>query len=538
MDKLLVALRQLRWRLSIQQWIRFVAAASFISSTTACVWLFLTKLFPMLGDPVPVFFGMFALGVAAATVMAVLRRPGLVRTALETDDRLALDERLTSSYELADAEGAMVEALHRDARAYLDRLNMRKAFPYGVPRHARWLVVPLLAFGLAHMLMPELDLLGHREREAEAYAREQAVRVRAEKLRKAVRPLEKLSGENVADLLEAATSVERIAESMESREINEKQALAKLTNLANELMKQREQLQESTPVPKLAGDMSKLGMTREMANDIQNGRFGDAAQKAKELAEKMKKGGIDEKKSKRLADELKTLSEMLGGKESQVGQALADAASSLATGDLESALQAMNAMELSLEDLASVLEQLEMLNLALGDLARWRQDMLGPSEFCRICGMPLKPCDISHCPGGCCGPGCSCFGMCKRCYAGIGGMWAEGLGGIGGGMGARGRGRGGLTGELPEVSPAFKPTVAPGPLTKGKVLADILQKSAPDEDVETTLDYVSGAFIQVRQEAEQALTKEQIPPGSKEFVRQYFGSLEPEDRAQLRDNGS
>ncbi len=68
----------------------------------------------------------------------------------------------------------------------------------------------------------------------------------------------------------------------------------------------------------------------------------------------------------------------------------------------------------------------------------------------------------------------------------------------------------------------------PGEMTKGKVLASIMRHAAPDENAESTVEYVSEALIQVQQQAEQALTKEEIPPGSREFVRQYFGSLEPE----------
>jgi hypothetical protein len=65
-------------------------------------------------------------------------------------------------------------------------------------------------------------------------------------------------------------------------------------------------------------------------------------------------------------------------------------------------------------------------------------------------------------------------------------------------------------------------------MTPGKVLSSIMKHSAPDEDQEATAEYVSETIIEVQQAAEEALTKEEIPQGSKEFVRQYFGSLEPE----------
>lgn len=83
-------------------------------------------------------------------------------------------------------------------------------------------------------------------------------------------------------------------------------------------------------------------------------------------------------------------------------------------------------------------------------------------------------------------------------------------------------------GELPDVQSSFTPTTLPGEMTPGKVLSSIVQHNAPDEDPEATAEFVSDTIIEVQQAAEEALTKEEIPQGSKEFVRQYFGSLEPE----------
>ena len=104
-------------------------------------------------------------------------------------------------------------------------------------------------------------------------------------------------------------------------------------------------------------------------------------------------------------------------------------------------------------------------------------------------------------------------------------------------MGRAGRGRGGMVGDLPGQGGAFKPTMLPGQMTRGKILANILQKAAPQAGDEPDLDYVAGAFVEVRQDAEKALEKEEIPPASKEFVRQYFGAIEPERAASEAGRG-
>ena len=99
-------------------------------------------------------------------------------------------------------------------------------------------------------------------------------------------------------------------------------------------------------------------------------------------------------------------------------------------------------------------------------------------------------------------------------------------------MGGPGRGAGGQVGNLPNPNVAFQPTKLQGGMTKGKILAGIMQKTTPDQDAQPTQDYLVKTFESVQQEAEQALTKEEIPPGAKEYVRQYFGNLEPEEAQQ------
>jgi hypothetical protein len=98
-------------------------------------------------------------------------------------------------------------------------------------------------------------------------------------------------------------------------------------------------------------------------------------------------------------------------------------------------------------------------------------------------------------------------------------------------MKGEGWGLGNEVGELPEGAEVeFDPSVLPGPMTKDKALMTILEKGAPEPGAEPRREHLDRAFHEVKMEAEDALTKEEIPPGSKEFVRQYFGELEPERR--------
>ena len=512
MDPLKVMLRRVARRLAFHQWVVFTATMLFYSSCVALTWVVLTRLFPMLGDALWVSVGVLGAGVLGALVWTWRRRPSLVRAALETDRRLGLGERLTSSLELKDVQSPMVEALHADARRRLDGLSFREQFPLRIRGLARWSFVPLLALGLAYVFLPTYDLLGHRERIAEAKAKEQARVVQAERLEAAKQSIEKdAAGADAVDA-EILASIDAMAAELGTGQITEKQAFAKLSNVVEAIEKQRAELAAKDPIPQLQGDMNQFDAARDMAMAMQEGRMDDAAKKAAEIAKKLHDKNLSEADKKKLAKEMNALSKLAGGRNSELGKALAKAAAALGEGNPEDAAKALEELALSLEDIQSILDQMNQLAEMKAKLGEWKNSMLGPSEFCRYCGTKLGECEGGSCdkPGG-----HTHHGACARCVGGAG-------------LRGPGQGAGGILGELPEIDTAFKPSVAGGPMTKGRMLADIIQRTAPEQGQQPTVENLSGAFVQVQQEAEQALTQEEIPIASKEYVRRYFGSLEPE----------
>jgi hypothetical protein len=54
------------------------------------------------------------------------------------------------------------------------------------------------------------------------------------------------------------------------------------------------------------------------------------------------------------------------------------------------------------------------------------------------------------------------------------------------------------------------------------------QRTAPTEEGRATFDYSAQALVQNQQQSEDSLNKEDISPGARELVQQYFGSLGPE----------
>ena len=517
MDDLIAKVRQVRWRMTLQEWLNLCIRALAYAVGCALVWLILTRLFPFLGDPQWPIVALVGLGIVAATAWLLTHRFSLVDAALEADRRLGLKERVTSSLELQGRTSPMIEEVHRDARNQISRLNLQKDFAYRMPPKIRTTGAMVVGLLLVTGLMPQFDLLKYNEKKAKALAELKARQISAEKIRQVAQPLtakEYLASE---DLKEMASDVERIAEKLEGNEINEKQAFAKLDSLADRMLEKRQTMAEESPIPKLAGDSSKLGPTKEMAEQIQEGKFGEAANKLKDLREKLASKETSSKEAEDIKKDLEELSKMLAGDKTELGKSLSEAlqkaSQKLDMSQLGEALSALEQAEMSLADMESALQQLENLENALAKISKWQVDEFGSLSQCKACSAGI--CDASG----------NCMGCGKAC---IGGRWLAGEGRRGGGgMGGRGTGRGGMTGELPEVNAGFSPSILKGEMTQGKVLAGIIQKTAPGEErPESTLEFSSEALVEVRQEAEQALTKEEIPPGAKEYVRQYFGALD------------
>ncbi|MCC6796596.1 MAG: hypothetical protein IT366_15855 [Candidatus Hydrogenedentes bacterium] len=500
MDPLMIALKRLRLRLFVTQWTRLTVLSLIVTTGLACAWLLITRLFPKVGPVEPVTVSLVALGLVAATVYAIVKRPSVLRAALEADKRLGLQERITSSLQLSGIDGDMVAAVHDDARVQLNRLNYTKEFPFTTPRAIRWLAVPVMLYLVGYLLLPEFDLFSQRKREAEAKAKETAMRVEAERLAEIVKPLKEAGLEENADLATIATEVERISEQLKAGELSEKQAFAKLTNLTEQLAEQREKLGAKSPEASLAKEMAKLDFSKEFAENVQKGDFGEAQQKAEELLEKAQSEKTTPEEKEKMSNELSNLAKALSESNPELAKALSELAaqmkmSTINPGDLK---KAMEAVKMSLEDLKRLAAQLQKLSECQGKLGECKNKM-----YC------------SACKGMCKGPG-KCAGS------------GQGLG-----LGGAGRGQGNRIGELPKVTTSTDPSLAPGDMTKGKILATIMQRAAPQDNENATVDYSQQAIVQIQQQSEEALTKEEIPAGAKEFVRQYFGSLEPDNqRAQ------
>jgi len=517
---------KVRFRLAVHRWSLFMVRGLIAGVILGGLWILATRLFPQSGNAESGTLILLAASILSACIWSFLKMPSRTQSSLELDKRLNLNERVTSSLEMEDMSGPMVDALREDVVKKVDSISYNREFPLLSTRGLNWLSALLIVTGLLYMFLPEFDLTGHNERIAEAKATDAVKAVAVERIEKIQKNLTDLDEADVPALKEFDLALNDLKNDLEKGKISEKQMVARLSNLSDDLRRKRNAFQKNNPVPKVAGDLKQFSMAKELAAAIQKGKMGKAAEMAKAMQQKLQKGDLSEQEKKALQKDLKSLSEMLGGENTELGKALAKAQAGLESGDMKAALEAMKGAEMSLEDLESIMKQMDQMDQTMFKLAEWKQGSFGESEFCRECGSKLSKCEGE---GGECESegGHTHNGVCGSCSGG--GNKAGSGNGLG--LGGAGRGQGNRLGKLPDVPFNTTATKTSGALTKGRMLADIMQKASPELGQEASVEMISGAFIQLQQATEQALTQEEIPDASKELVRQYFGALEPEKTA-------
>jgi hypothetical protein len=349
----------IRLRLGLHQWARFCAVAFLYALSLASFWLFLTRLFPVLGDALPVLLGLLCAGLILATILGWSRRPDIEQAALLTDRRLKLEERLTTSLALASSTAPMVDAVHADAKHHLSGVNGATLFPFEATKAMRWAMLPLLIFSVGYVFLPTFDLFNYEKKQEEERARVEAIRVTAERLVASVKPLVRAEEAQSGEVDDIKAEIERVANDLKEARITEKQAFARVTNLARELQENREALARENPLPKvMKSDLAQFDMARDVADAMQQGKFGEAARKMEALEKKLGEGALDAKEMEQLKKELASLAKSLEGQNSALSQALAAAlqaaGKSMNSQDIKGALEAMKLAKLSLNDMDSL----------------------------------------------------------------------------------------------------------------------------------------------------------------------------------------
>lgn len=485
--------------------------------------------------------GMIALAFLVAGSLAWRKCPSQQRVAMEIDRRCGLKERVSSAMSLGDdlSESPAGRALAKDAEARAASLNVAEAFSLQ-PKRVAWLplaVLPILAAMIMVVeprsqdtptLAPETNV--SEVRQVKSAAEELKKRIAQQKRTAAAKGLEE-----ARELFESMEA--KLDKISKDQQLGRKEALIKLNDIKDQLEERRERLGTPDQMRKLMSQMKGLGAgpADKIAKQIQDGKFGKAAEEINKLVQKLKDGKLTEKEkeqlakqAKKLADQLKKAAEAHERKKQdlqrqidqakregrsadaaklqqqlnemreqdsqmqqmqQMADAMQAASDAMSNGDPQAASDAMQELSDQLQQMQDEMSELQDLESAMDSLSQCKDSM------------NCKQCDGDGCQG-CQGDGWS-------------DMFSKG----------NGQGRGHGQGDRPEAEDETNgyETQVRGNVKRGKsVIAGIAD--GPNRKG-VTREAIKSAIESGLQEESDPMEDQVLPRDEREQTRQYFDQL-------------
>lgn len=523
MNEIVKAAKAARRRLLAAQFLQLLCLAIFWGGLTAAALVATHRWVSSL--PRWVWVALPGMMLLAAALGVLLRRPSLRTAALALDRARGLEERLSTALYVREEPSPAAQAVRRDAQAALQRAG-KGSIAFDCPRLRRLLVPLVLLLVLLLLPVSRETRAGHGDRDPTGQSLLVPQPVRKEQsraLRRRAFQLEKRARElNRPELKELADAMRKVASELRKEETTKNEALAKLSTLEEKLQSRKEELAENFSESLLK--RLREGGAGETATDEE--RLGENVRRLRELARTLKSLRERIHSDETAADKAQELRRMLESLarnlEEQFGDT--DALDEQALSDFFDRLQE----SLDCEDFAGQeawdrwlgqadellgelewwlgeLELLELMEVELAELLACKGCFSELGEACRLCGASLLP-GTGRCP------------------------WCRGLGGgAGRGVGpGSGFGRGPGPGPKGEAHPEDEtvPSKVKGPLSPGEIIGAIRFKTLPEKG-ELKTSYTE-AYRHLAGEAAEALQQQEIPPGYRLHVRDYFDSIRPD----------
>ncbi len=230
-----------------------------------------------------------ALTVAVAAIWALAAPVDEVAIAKRYDDAIRSQDLLSSALELDptrtdERQRAFVTAVHEDASLAAGR-DVRDLFPVQWPRFARFTWVPLLVAGLAMVFWAVQTI---RSMPVPEPPLSQGALAAAASLEDLLKDTEHADVSNLT-----AQDIERLknlADQLKREQVSRRDALAEVARLASQLDKEREELErKAMAVQKNAARLATGEDSKDAQDDMQAGRYREAAQKVKKKIGELEK---------------------------------------------------------------------------------------------------------------------------------------------------------------------------------------------------------------------------------------------------------
>ena len=590
MDPIDAGVRRARRRLRSRLFLHAATRGVFIGAILILIYTILDRLVFVGFHPLAAAGVLIGAPLVGSLLLAVLRLPGRHSAAVSLDERFDLKERVATAVSLEGDATPIADAVRADARERLRRLDLKRGMPVRLPTSFVWLVPLLLVLALLAStdLLPYVDVFNRAEAMDRLAKEQEQVKVRGKKLLEKREELrKKAERKRLPEVEKTLREWERLAQDLQENPNSRRDALVKMSKLADRIREKRNssEFQTAAGMAKalsLRAKPSKL--TREIQSALAKGDLKAAAAAMDALQKKLESGEISSEMMKALKEELQSLSLDLQAAPELAG-ALEEAAQDLADDDLQAALQDLEEAEIDLEELAKAFEEMAMLEEMLEDLEDQKRDLILDeedlaaleAEICSDCGGTMEEAwkdlqpqgpqpgdpqgdqqgEAGECPscegkGGDC-PDCNGTGktpgkgsakgsnkgghgkqgeggqsaegkkktrlVCRRCLLSKQRQYGEGFGGPG-------RGKGGTPPDEIDEPVEFEKKKIKGQMGRGKIVGEFFVKGAQVKG-EVTEEF-SEVVGEARQEAADALSKERIPQGYRNFVREYFNSLDAE----------
>lgn len=471
---------------------------------------------------------------AAVLGYAFLRRQPLDLVARRVDAEVRLKERLATALELDERriggpgapdqppaglpryQPALVALQQRDALAAARTVDPHRHLPLRIARRPLLLAAALLlAAGLLAFLPNPMD---------ETLARRAAVREELERQAEDVEALqEEIAGQedlSPEDREELLKQLEELVKELRANRGDPGEALADLSKV-EEALRQRLDPDAGARAAALEQMASNLAL---LSDDERPQDAAEMAERLQELAAQL--GEMEEGEREALARASERMASQVAPTDASLAQALASLASAARQGDDAAAAQAAEAAARALSQAANDLATQEAVNRALSQLQRSSRHVAQSGQQ----GQASAPGQgIGQGPGSGQGQGQGRGGQGGTSARTLPpGQWAGRI---------REPDRPNRPEAVRELDQVYAPWLRPGGEGEeafipgregagGEMIVRTERDPLPGMESETLVPY-SDVYATYRAAAAQAMERETIPTGLKDYVREYFSRLEP-----------
>lgn len=311
-DRLDQVVRATRRRLTLQRLELRLARSLRYVLTAAVVLLAADRVWRLRFEPWYVVMPALALAILVALAFS-RRKVTELEAALVLDDRLGLEERLSSALAVRGLDHPLRDALLADAQRYLAELDPKRALPHRWPAETK-LCLGLLLLLLVTTCLPQFGFWRSESDRATEMVTRQVGQELVERAKEIEAKADRLGD---AKVRAEARALLREALKLRRARVTKEQALRQLEQANQRLQDQREEL-AGHPLRKTGQearrDLRQMGdLEAKIADRLEDQTASDAQQLLQEAARAAKEGRLAPEDAKRLADQLRRAAEALKG---------------------------------------------------------------------------------------------------------------------------------------------------------------------------------------------------------------------------------